>query len=580
MLSLTVLKSHFYKVCRCSSRVDHVRFRFPLRNLGTTFRDAPFGDVINDESILSEPIQRKYNLEYNSYQTSLLKGLKTAKMFNVGGEEESTVKGFDLNSNISVDNNAVTQTVYVRSFYDRLLKAMLSTPRSVLIGNPGVSKSWFQWYIIYHLANQVRDQADVKDECNEPIKVIVRQEGLDIYGVYLPKQEKVFQSAFPTPLIFLLKSLDPDTSLYLFEPGSSKIEPFYLGHQIRTIATCSPDAVRYKEFCKNGALKYYMPCWTLAELKAVGNHIVKGNHALKEFMSPQAIEERYKRFGGIMRCVIPSSERAFKSLKIAQDNAIKETKAVDIFAPYQNIEKRDDKKENISHFVLCYDVKYGGKYINETEFEDFSMKITSEYARVSLDAHMTEKDLLQCIERLQGILKYGGELQPLLFQLVVYHTIPGQTYKWEVFTNEKWVEHNWDISAKERVKGDKIRLECLKPGILYYPVEKNFPAVDFFFVKEREGKKKVFGIQVTFGKTHPKSRSVYEKFYERLGLDPDTDEVTIYVISSSSNAEGYAKGLPSYFYQNVSTTDPVPKLDFAAVKTTNDFEFKSNGLAI
>ena len=142
MLSLTVLKSHFYKVCRYSSRVDHVRFRFPLRNLGTTFRDAPFGDVINDESILSETIQRKYNLEYNSYQTSLLKGLKTAKMFNVGGEEESTVKGFDLNSNISLDNNAVTQTVYVRSFYDRLLKAMLSTPRSVLIGNPGVSKSY------------------------------------------------------------------------------------------------------------------------------------------------------------------------------------------------------------------------------------------------------------------------------------------------------------------------------------------------------------------------------------------------------------------------------------------------------
>ena len=53
-----------------------------------------------------------------------------------------TVKGFDLNSevNISLNNNAVTQTVYVRSFYDRLLKAMLSTPRAVLIGNPGVSK--------------------------------------------------------------------------------------------------------------------------------------------------------------------------------------------------------------------------------------------------------------------------------------------------------------------------------------------------------------------------------------------------------------------------------------------------------
>ena len=112
-------------------------------------------------------------------------------------------------------------------------------------------------------------------------------------------------------------SLDPDSALYLFELLSSKIEPRYSGHQIWTIATCSPDAVQYKEFCKNGALKYYVPYWTFTELKAVGNHIVKGNHALKEFMSPQAIEERYKRFGGIIRYVIPSSKHVDKAWRIA-----------------------------------------------------------------------------------------------------------------------------------------------------------------------------------------------------------------------------------------------------------------------
>ena len=104
-------------------------------------------------------------MDYDSYKTSVLKGLKTAKMFDVGGEDGSTVKGFDLN--FSLDNNAVTQTVYVRSFYDILLKTMWSTPCAVLIGNPGVSKSWFQWYVIHCLVNQVRDQAGVKDE---PIK--------------------------------------------------------------------------------------------------------------------------------------------------------------------------------------------------------------------------------------------------------------------------------------------------------------------------------------------------------------------------------------------------------------------------
>ena len=191
------------------------------------------------------------------------------------------------------------------------------------------------------------------------------------------------------------------------------------------------------------------------------------------------------------------------------------------------------------------------------------MKITSDYARENLDRNMTERDLLQCIEHLQDYFKYGGERGLLLFELVVYHTIPGQLYKWKVFTNKKWVEHNWDIRAKERVKGDKIRLECLKPGILYRPVE-NFPVVDFFFVKERDGKKKVFGVQATFSK--PKPKSTYEQFYEHLGLDPDTDEVTIYFISSSSNVEGYAKGSPSYFYEDVGKIVLMPKLNLLLSK--------------
>ena len=66
--------------------------------------------------------------------------------------------------------------------------------------------------------------------------------------------------------------------------------------------------VRYKEFCKNGAIKYCMPCWTLQELKSIGSYIA--NHELKDkdFMHPQAIEERYKRFGGIIQYVIPKSK--------------------------------------------------------------------------------------------------------------------------------------------------------------------------------------------------------------------------------------------------------------------------------
>ena len=71
-------------------------------------------------------------------------------------------------------------------------------------------------------------------------------------------------------------------------------------------------------------------------------------------MSPQAIEERYKRFGGIIQYVIPNSNCIEKNWRIAQDDAINRTKAIDIFVPYASIEKMDENKENISDLNLFY----------------------------------------------------------------------------------------------------------------------------------------------------------------------------------------------------------------------------------
>ena len=70
--------------------------------------------------------------------------------------------------------------MFVVSMTDSL-KSRWSHHKTVLIGNPSVSMSWFQWYITYCLVNQVRDQADVEDEFNEPIKVITHQQGSDIF---------------------------------------------------------------------------------------------------------------------------------------------------------------------------------------------------------------------------------------------------------------------------------------------------------------------------------------------------------------------------------------------------------------
>jgi len=123
------------------------------------------------------------------------------------------------------------------------------------------------------------------------------------------------------------------------------------------ITTCSPNARRYKEFVKNGADKFYMPVWTLEELQVAGEYIRSECPSID--FSSKAIEDRYKRFGGIFRYVLPSNKRTVLRAEADQTSAMNCTKLIDVFAPFRSIEKTDSNKENISHFILHYEVEYG-----------------------------------------------------------------------------------------------------------------------------------------------------------------------------------------------------------------------------
>jgi len=119
-----------------------------------TLQATPFKDVIEDSGVLSKTLQRFY-LEYSPKGTDLLEQLKEAKTFNLS-EGESALKAFDIPSpHLGITPRGTPQTVYVRSFYDRLFTVMWRNRRAVLIGNPGVSKSWFQWYMMYRLSMRI-----------------------------------------------------------------------------------------------------------------------------------------------------------------------------------------------------------------------------------------------------------------------------------------------------------------------------------------------------------------------------------------------------------------------------------------
>ena len=45
--------------------------------------------------------------------------------------------------------------IFVREFYDELVKQLEANTNSILLGNPGTSKSWFQLYIMYNSSVRV-----------------------------------------------------------------------------------------------------------------------------------------------------------------------------------------------------------------------------------------------------------------------------------------------------------------------------------------------------------------------------------------------------------------------------------------
>ena len=101
----------------------------------------------------------------------------------------------------------------------------------------------FQFYILARLVNP-----ELLGELNEdiygskePYKVVIRQIGNFSMQVMFLDTCEVFASDFK-PLIFWY--FDSKTTLYLFEPGTSVIEPLE-GTGCATIATVSPNESRF-----------------------------------------------------------------------------------------------------------------------------------------------------------------------------------------------------------------------------------------------------------------------------------------------------------------------------------------------
>ena len=153
------------------------------------------------------------------------------------------------------------------------------------------------------------------------------------------------------------------------------MEPKIVG--VQTILTCSPDRRHYKEFVKLAATKLYMPVWNLEEVLSVGAHIHchTSDKFQQDALKPDKIEERFYRFRGILRYVIPTKATVVKEAENSMEEALVGAKPVDTFIRGTNIERKD----NISHFLLQYDVVCNGS------FQHFQMMYASVYVKKCIE---------------------------------------------------------------------------------------------------------------------------------------------------------------------------------------------------
>jgi len=174
--------------------------------------------------------------------------------------------------------------------------------------------------------------------------------------------------------------------------------------------------------------------------------------------------------------VLPSDECALAQAKRDQKSALQHAKLIDIFAPYSSIKKTDLNKENISHFILQYDVKYDKhQYRNEYKFNCYKMKLASDYVKANIKLELNDDELLQSIQSLKLMFRGGAPNVPGLFEIAVYGIISNPDFSWKIFENEKWCEHKWELPRRERIDKNCEEVTDMKPGILYYPVDPQFP---------------------------------------------------------------------------------------------------------
>ena len=318
-----------------------------------------------------------------------------------------------------ITDDEFSKVLYERPFYNDLLKLIRSKKRFILIGNPGIAKSYFQYYYLARILNPSLFGPLPPDHLGstESPKFIVRQVGKSMFLYSLEDSRAFFSSDFSSMVLRLLGATHPSHSLYWYEPAETKDIPITWNEDVPMLATVSADIRRYEEYQKfPGVLKFYMPVWTEEELLCVGKDMrlrMEEGSALYDFFSPEKISDRFKKYGGIFRFVLTTSIDYLNDVDMSRKDALRKADVK------QLLSSTDIQVQDASSYVLHYDVVTKGEHA----FMYTSMKFASQEVEKFITRKTSSMPLSDAIEKMiamdTGKLKGKEYLAPVFYEQIL-----------------------------------------------------------------------------------------------------------------------------------------------------------------
>jgi hypothetical protein len=352
---------------------------------------------------------------------------------------------------------------------------------TLMIGNPGISKSWFQYKFILlwsrpdiYLAlttqplittlqydSQVNKvfltgsvEGNLKEMesllgCKRPKKILRTVGG--VQSLLFQNNEVYYKEHLPADLEFFVTEKD----IILWEPGAAENPVEYDGINASILATLSPNRKHYKYYARQGPQRLYMPCPSEIQLQLMGQvfrQSVKSCPQHVQVPDINVIHQRYLRYGPYIRPVLMWRDTERITYEAEQHDDAKRLTAGTLqrlLGSKQHVETDGTVYFGLSPRLARYSVDRS----TAVNYSNICYALSCEYVLSILATKIDEFDIEKVMDQLRqansmGVIDYPEFIPYYLVHITVLHAISDTGLRWRA----RRLQNQYPGSSKKKCK--------------------------------------------------------------------------------------------------------------------------------